>query len=375
MSLSQVVLDFYLPSMSAVKAVMHTSVSQVEYSVTLFILGSLLSQFFYGVIADRFGRRAAILAGLFLTVLGAIICASSSVIAWFLVGRLLEGFGVGAGFTVGRAIMRDLYGDIKLSKLVSYVAVGSVIISSTAPFISGLVQQHYGYYINFLVISVYTILVFIVVWLFLPESRVVLTKNPRLITIMKELSKSRVYYGYCFVVFLTYGCIAIMITAAPILFMQEYKISSSKYGLICLGVGFIYATISMLNGLIVARIGMYKLTVLGIFLLISGAVIIITSADIRSWSILALGIYFMISSMALIFPNITALALTPYPVTSGVVSGILTFFELLGGVILSLVVAGLGIASQDAMGFLLLICSCLTFFCYYFFIWQEAKND
>ena len=353
---------------------MNVSVSQIQYSISIFILGGVLSQFFHGVVSDRVGRRSAVLLGVFLTVLGSLVCLMSRQIEWFLLGRFLQGFGAGAGVTVGRSIMRDMYSKEALARIASFVGVGSIVMISVAPFIAGIIQVNFGFYPNLVLLFCYTVFVFLMVWIFLPESKVIHMKPPKLKDGLGILSGSKSYIGYCLIAFLSYGCIAAMITIAPMLYISGYGLSPAEYGLMILFLGMVYAVSSIFNGLSVKRFGMIRLLSLGIILMILGAGIVFIFSEAYSWLVLTVGIYIIIGGAALIFPNITSSALTPHGGIAGIASGILTFSQILGGLVFSVIVASVGMVNQSAIGLLLLIAAILTMSVMIFFIGGTAEK-
>ena len=103
-------LDFYLPSLPALAETLGTDVAGAQMTLSVFLVGFAVGQLFYGPLSDRFGRRPALLAGLFIYLLGSLRCTFAADIRWLIAARFAQALGACAGPVLGRAIVRDLYG-------------------------------------------------------------------------------------------------------------------------------------------------------------------------------------------------------------------------------------------------------------------------
>src|SRR6185437_8930913 len=107
-----------LPTLSAVFAV---SADETALTLSMFLAGYSVSQLFYGPIADRYGRRAPLLAGLVLFTVGGIGCALSLTIGQLVWFRMLQGVGACAGPILARAVVRDLFDRRRGIQILSYM--------------------------------------------------------------------------------------------------------------------------------------------------------------------------------------------------------------------------------------------------------------
>ena len=81
----------------------------VPLIITMYFVGMALGQLVYGPLADRFGRRPAILSGLALYVVAAVASAAAPTFGVLLIARLVWGVGAAAPAGLRSAITRDLY--------------------------------------------------------------------------------------------------------------------------------------------------------------------------------------------------------------------------------------------------------------------------
>lgn len=81
-----------------------------------------LLQIPFGIASDKYGRKPLIILGLFIFVIGSIICALSKQIEWFIVGRAIQGAGA-IGGTIN-ALAADLTRAHLRSKVMMIMGIG-----------------------------------------------------------------------------------------------------------------------------------------------------------------------------------------------------------------------------------------------------------
>src|SRR3954471_20910584 len=67
-------IDMSLPALPALASIFATSADEAALTLSMFLAGYSVSQLFYGPVADGWGRRPPLLAGLALFVAGGIGC-------------------------------------------------------------------------------------------------------------------------------------------------------------------------------------------------------------------------------------------------------------------------------------------------------------
>lgn len=114
------------------------------WAFSALILGFGSTQIAWGVLADRWGRRPALLAGLALFVLGAVGCLFAPTLPALIACRWTQGAGVAAAGVCARAIIRDLHSPrqsiVVLSRCFSWIAA----LSLASPFVGGLLVERTG---------------------------------------------------------------------------------------------------------------------------------------------------------------------------------------------------------------------------------------
>lgn len=143
--LTPITIHLFFPVIPAVKGDFGLSdaVAQLTFSVGVFALA--FSTLFFGALADRYGRRPVLLAGLALFLLGSAVTALIASFAGLLAGRFIQAIGAGCGITLARVIARDVYGAEGLIKAIAYLTLVFALGGLTAPGIGGFLVDHAGW--------------------------------------------------------------------------------------------------------------------------------------------------------------------------------------------------------------------------------------
>ncbi|WGM38926.1 multidrug effflux MFS transporter [Caulobacter sp. NIBR1757] len=164
-------IDMYLPAQTAIVGALKASQSQVELTLSTFLAGMAIGQFFYGSASDRFGRRIPILIGCGVYIVASVICALSNDINALIAARFLQALGGCAGGVVARAIVRDNFDHRDTARILSLLMLVMGLAPILAPAAGSLVLQIASWRAIFWCLAGFGILVALAVAFRLPESR------------------------------------------------------------------------------------------------------------------------------------------------------------------------------------------------------------
>lgn len=106
-----------------------------------YVIGNLVSLFFFGGVSDRAGRRRIVLRAMGLAALSTCIYLFATNTSWLFVARVLSGFSIGLAAGAGTAWIAELdAGDRTRATLVAVVSNFAGL--ALGPLISGLVAQY-----------------------------------------------------------------------------------------------------------------------------------------------------------------------------------------------------------------------------------------
>ena len=130
-------LHAFIPALPMVQRdfAMDDATSRFILSVSLFAMA--VATLFYGPLSDRYGRRPVLLVGLALFLIGTLGCALADDVATLIGGRFVQAGGAACGLVLARAMVRDVYGDDRLVKMMAYLTMAYVMGPMIAPAVGG----------------------------------------------------------------------------------------------------------------------------------------------------------------------------------------------------------------------------------------------
>ena len=102
---------------------------------TVYFIGMAIGQLFYGVLADRFGRRPVLLLGVGVYAVGALASALAPGLGVLLAARFVWGLGASAPTVIRFAIARDLFTGDQMARVVSLFSAVFLLGPIFAPFV------------------------------------------------------------------------------------------------------------------------------------------------------------------------------------------------------------------------------------------------
>ena len=125
-----------------------------------------------GILADKLGRKPVLLFGFIFLPVRAVLCIFTHNPYWLASLQVFDGLAAGIFGIVGVLMIADMArgsGNYNLALGVMGAAVGVGAAASTT--IAGLITDRFGFSTGFLTLAVFGIAGFLVLWLFMPETR------------------------------------------------------------------------------------------------------------------------------------------------------------------------------------------------------------
>src|SRR5690625_7973257 len=97
--------DMYIPAFPQVEQDLATTAARMQLTLTAFFVGTASGQVVAGPLSGRIGRRAPLLFGVVLCLLGSSGCALAPAVGLLLVMRAARGVGGGFGRVPGRGVL------------------------------------------------------------------------------------------------------------------------------------------------------------------------------------------------------------------------------------------------------------------------------
>ncbi|TKA09160.1 MFS transporter [Actinacidiphila oryziradicis] len=160
-----------VPLISQLPTLLHATASDASWAITATLLAGAVATPVVGRLGDMFGKRRMLLLSVCVLVAGSIVCALSGSLAPMVVGRTLQGCGVGV-IPLGISIMRDELPPDKIGSSVALMSSSLGVGGALGLPGAALLAQHADWHVLFWVSAALGAVVFALVLAFVPESRV-----------------------------------------------------------------------------------------------------------------------------------------------------------------------------------------------------------
>jgi len=363
-TLGPLCIDLYLPALPAMSHDLSAAPSTVQVSLTASLVGTSVGQVLFGTFSDRLGRRRPLFIGLTLFILGSLACSLAPNV-WTLIGvRVLQGFGGGAGIVVARAVVRDMYSGVAAARYYSVMAMLQGVAPVVGPQVGALLLRLGSWRFLFDGLALAGLALLTGVALRLPETlppsrrsahglRDTLSTMGRLI-LSRTFTVNAVASGCAFAAGFAY------IAGSSFALEDVYGVSPQAFGFIFAANAVCLAGVSQVNGLLVTRLGPYRLLTVGVSLLSASGTLFVVIATTGSFGLAGtlLCMSLVMCSLGLVGPNAIALALNDHPDSAGTAAALLGVLQYgLGGIAAPLVGLGGG-DTVVPMAVVIAACAC-----------------
>lgn len=227
-------IDMYLPSLPAIGADLGVSGAYTQVTVSAFLAGMAIGQFFYGPASDRLGRRGPILAGVALFVLASCACALAPTADFLIAARFVQALGGCAGAVVARAVVRDRFDHTGTARMLSLLTLVMGLAPILAPLLGGVLLELGGWRANFWALALFGIAVGLATLFRLEESRSEATalqaRSESPLAALGALLKDPRLIGYALAGGLNGATLFTWISSSPGLLIGVWGIPASVFG-------------------------------------------------------------------------------------------------------------------------------------------------
>lgn len=106
-ALDALAIDIYLPAFPEIAKSLNVNLSEMQQTLSIFLIGLAIGQGIYGPLLERFGRRLPLLIGVLIFIIGSMIASFATSLALLLTARFLQALGAAAGLVTPRAVISD----------------------------------------------------------------------------------------------------------------------------------------------------------------------------------------------------------------------------------------------------------------------------
>jgi len=344
MSLVALCIDVMLPAFPWIAEDLAVAqANDVQLVVGAMFIGLAVGQPLYGPLSDSVGRKPAMHAGFAILAVGTLLALFASSFAMMLAGRFLQGLGAAGPRTVSMALVRDRFRGPEMARIMSFIMTVFILVPILAPAAGQGILLLAG---DWRAIFVFILLFSTAVQLWLasrqPETLPPERRRPfTLVSVLAaffEVLRNGPAMAFTLVAGCTFGAFMGYLNSCQQIFGVQYGLGPLfplVFGSLALSAG----VAAMLNGHLVVRLGMHRLTRSALYVITALSwllLLLALAADGRPplWLFLAPGFAWFFC-IGFIFGNINAMAMEPLGHVAGSAAAVI-------GTLTTLLAVGLG---------------------------------
>lgn len=331
MSVTALGVDIILPAFADIRSDFGLAADSTAAAglITAYLLGLSITQVFYGVLSDRFGRKPILYFGLSLYIAGALAAAFAPSLGWLLVARLVWGAGAASPRILTLSILRDTYAGARMAKAMSFVMALFILVPVVAPSLGALLTE----WISWRGAVAFSLIVALIVGLWsvrLPET---LRPENRLDLTFSDVGRAgrlvltnRFTMGYMLAFTALFGGFASYLASSELIISDVFGLGD-QFPIIFGALAIVMGVSVLVNGNLVERVGLQKLlgvVMLGYVAAAGGlALTAVVTEGVPPFWLFALLLAGVLAMHALLIPNMNTAAMIPMASVAGTASAII----------------------------------------------------
>jgi DHA1 family bicyclomycin/chloramphenicol resistance-like MFS transporter len=358
--------DLFVPAMPVLAQALSVEVGAAQFTLTTYFIGLAAGMLLWGPLSDRYGRKPILFAGLLTMLVACVAATRVDSVAAVAAARLAQGLAMASGAVMARTIVRDLHAHEQAARLLAAMTVVFSIVPVAAPLTGAAVAGAGGWRAIFWTFAAVAAALLVAVFAGLRETAPAARRSAHPADIARTfrviLADRRFLLPFALVLCCHLGILAWVSSSAFVL-VRGLGISTPAYGLAFAGVMLGQITGAWACSRLVMGVGIPRLLRAGAALMLAGgaAAAALAWAGVAHWAAVVIPFLLFLFGSALIVPNATAAALSPFPAFAGSASSLIGAVGFTVGAVLSTVLGLLFDGSARPMATVAALAGLLAF--------------
>jgi len=234
--LGPLTVDAYLPALPTMARTFDVSIEMVNYTISLYLIGFGVGQFFGGALSDQVGRKTVGIAGLCVYVIASLGIAQANSIGLVLILRILQALGGGFATVVSLAAIRDMYSPSEAGEKFATVMLIMLLAPLLAP-AGGALLLAISWRAIFAWLVIYGLLLIVWYAVLIPETRagprapasLLMTFRQCYEVVSRKVDGRRVPLRYALAMALGAAVLMVFLTNASFVYIEYFGVSPSSF--------------------------------------------------------------------------------------------------------------------------------------------------
>ncbi|WP_321462784.1 multidrug efflux MFS transporter EmrD [uncultured Vibrio sp.] len=362
-AVGQMTQTMYVPSIGHMASEFLVSASSLQAVMACYLIPYGLSQFVYGPLSDRLGRKPIIIAGLLIYIIGTLVALFTHQFEWFLVGSFIQGLGIGCGGAMARILTRDCFDGAELHRANSLISMCILFSPLIAPLLGGYLTEAFNWRSSYLFLALFGVSVVITMMTSmmetLPEEK---RKHEPVTKSYQYVLSDKRFQGFLICLVATFAGVGVIEAAAGVLLGGVLGLPATTVSLLFIIPIPGYLIGSGLSSYIAQRRSMRRALNVGLVAIFIGSAIVLIPGLFGLTTALTLiggaTIYFL--GAGILFPAATTGAISPFPYHAGTAGATLGGMQNLGAGIATLLASLFPAHNQMPLGILMMAMSIIA---------------
>ncbi|MER6103379.1 MFS transporter [Streptomyces sp. NPDC001832] len=160
-----------VPLIGDLPKILGTTASNASWVITATLLAAAVATPVAGRLGDMYGKRRMLLVSTVPLIAGSVICALSSSVAPMIIGRGLQGAGMGM-VPLGISLLRDVVPPERLGSSIAIMSASMGVGGALGLPFSAAIAENASWRVLFWVVAALSLLICILIWRLVPADRV-----------------------------------------------------------------------------------------------------------------------------------------------------------------------------------------------------------
>ena len=289
-----------------------------QQTITFFLIGYAAGQLLYGPIANRYGRKPALYAGIILQIISSLLCVFAGMIneySLLVTGRFLLALGSGVGLKMTFTLVNETEEPKNASRIISWLMLAFAISPGLGVMIGGILSENFDWTSTFYAGAIYGLILLVLVKK-LPETKTelnydALKLNHLLGSYSKQFKNFQLIVGGLLMGSAT-SFVYIFAALAPFIAMEILNMNAASYGIANLlpSVGLVIG--SLISAKLIHHFHHTSIIRIGMIIALLGSLMMLLFSLTQLSALIVIFIPMMICylGLAMIFPNASNMAMS-----------------------------------------------------------------
>lgn len=231
-ALGSLATQLLVPVLPLLAASLHSNAADAQLVISAYLIALGAGQLVAGPLADRWGRKPVLLAGLAVYCFGSIMAAFAPSLAVLLAARVVQALGGAAGVVLARVLVSDLFPATEAARRQATLMAVILLSPALAPVAGGAIGEWTGWRAIFVTLAAAGSLVMVLAGLRLPRParRGDDAARLSLLAALRSLSRNGRFVGAALAIAAGSSALYMFLGTAPFLLARDHGLSPRQIG-------------------------------------------------------------------------------------------------------------------------------------------------